>query len=285
VRYQDEHGTWSSYSVETSFTTYSAPDQPSNVSPADGAIDVSLTPTLESSAFFDPDTRAVHTASQWQVTTTAGDYSSPVFDSGDTLDLTQIVIPAGELDYNTTYYWRVRHENNHGGWSDYSSETSFTTYSPPVQPISVSPANGATDVSTTFTLQSSAFSDPNEGATHAASQWQVATDSQFSNVVYDSGRDISNLTQITITSPNHNTTYYWRVRHQDSYGAWSDWSAEASFTTGGSSGLFSSSMVWIFVVLIVLAAGAAIVSWLFLSQNSRKKPAKKAANRPKSPYH
>jgi len=265
-----------------------APQQPSNISPADEDTGVSLTPTLVSSEFGDPDEGDTHAASQWQVTTTAGDYSSPVFEKTDTLNLTQITIPAETLSYDTTYYWRVRYEDNHDNWAGYSLETSFTTQSVPNQipnqPSNLSPADGATDVRLTFTLQSSAFSDP-DGDSHTASQWQIATDNQFTNMVYNPGVDTSNLITIDITSPNNNATYYWRVRHQDNRGDWSAWSAETSFTTEGSSGLFSSSLIWIFLVVIVLVAGAAIIGWWFLSKSPRKKAAQKAANRPKSPYH
>ncbi|NQT47439.1 MAG: PQQ-like beta-propeller repeat protein, partial [Chloroflexi bacterium] len=104
------------------------PDQSTNASPSDGADNISLTPVLQSSAFSDPDSGDNHTASQWQVTTSPGDYSSPVFDSGtDTSNLTSITIPSGTLDYSTTYYWRVSHQDNHGTWSEWSAETNFTT--------------------------------------------------------------------------------------------------------------------------------------------------------------
>ncbi|MBC8445900.1 MAG: S8 family serine peptidase [Chloroflexi bacterium] len=104
------------------------PNTPSNTSPADGATGISLTPTLQSSAFSDPDAGDTHAASQWQVTTTPGDYSTPIFDSGtDTLHLTSIAIPSGTLSHDTTYGWHVRHRDNHGAWSLYSAETSFTT--------------------------------------------------------------------------------------------------------------------------------------------------------------
>jgi hypothetical protein len=106
----------------------SAPDKPANTSPHDGATNVSLTTTLQSSAFSDPESADSHHASQWQVTTTSGDYSSPVFDSGtDTSDLVQIAIPSGKLQYNTTYCWHVRYQDSHGTRSSYSDETSFTT--------------------------------------------------------------------------------------------------------------------------------------------------------------
>jgi len=104
------------------------PSKPSNVFPADGASDVILTPAFQSSAFSDPDTGDTHAASQWQITTTSGDYSSTVFNSGvDTTNLTSIIIPSGILNYSTTYYWHVRHQDNHGAWSSWSEETAFAT--------------------------------------------------------------------------------------------------------------------------------------------------------------
>lgn len=128
MRHQDSHGAWSGWSVETPFTTAAnqPPAQPSNQSPSDGITDVSLTLTLQSSAFSDLDAGDTHAASQWQITAASGDYSSPVFDSGtDTSNLTQINIPS--LSHSTTYHWHMRHQDNHGAWSVWSAETSFTT--------------------------------------------------------------------------------------------------------------------------------------------------------------
>jgi len=104
------------------------PSQPVNISPVNGAIDVTLVPKLESSAFCDTDNGYTQAASQWQVTSTAGDYSAPVFDSNtDTRNLTSFEIPTGVLQHSTTYYWRVRHQDGYGAWSTWSVETSFTT--------------------------------------------------------------------------------------------------------------------------------------------------------------
>jgi PKD repeat protein len=437
VRHEDNHGNWSSYSSETFFTTHRPPRQPSNISPANGATGVSLTPTLRSSAFSDPD-GDIHAASQWQIRSSTGDYSSPVYDSGASSNLTQIAIPSGILSYSTTYYWRVRHEDHLGGWSAYSSETSFTTVSapvlqadfavdetvvvvgqsvqftslstggvpplsyqwdfdnngtwdstlenpsyaypatgvytvvlkvtdsaantdtetkidyitvhaspeadftadetavvveqsvqftslssggvpplsyqwdfdnngtwdstlenpsyaypaagtytvvlkvtdsaantdtetkvdyitvtaapppnqPPDRPSNISPADEATDVSLTPTLESSAFSDPDEGDTHAASQWQITTTpGDYSSPVFDSGVDTSNLTQMAVPSGelSYNTTYYWRVRHEDNHGDWSSWSAETRFTT-------EEEAVGVpFWVWVVVGLGAAVI--------------------------
>ncbi|RLC95912.1 MAG: hypothetical protein DRI40_04605, partial [Chloroflexi bacterium] len=240
VKHQDNHGAWSGWSAETSFTTQNRPPEaPSNVLPAEGSTSVSIMPILESSAFSDPDGDGSHSASEWQVSAFSGDYSSPVFDSGpDASNLTQIVVPAGELDGNTTYYWHVKHQDNHGDWSEWSAETSFTTENrPPDQPANTSPDDGATLDELSPTLECSDFSDPDGDGSHVASQWQVRTASgDYLNPVFDSNTDASNLTAITVPSEPchplcHNTTYYWRVRHQDNHGAWSDWSEETSFTT------------------------------------------------------
>jgi hypothetical protein len=103
------------------------PDTPGNVAPADGAAGISLTPTLQSSGFSDPDTGDTHAASEWQLRIGTGDYSSLAFDSGrDTTNLTAIAVPSGRLSDSTTYYWRVRHQDNHGAWSSWSAETSFS---------------------------------------------------------------------------------------------------------------------------------------------------------------
>jgi hypothetical protein len=108
--------------------TASPPNQPSNISPANGATNISLTPTLQSSAFSDPDIGDTHAASQWQIRTSLSSYSwKPVFDSGmDTLDLTSITVPSGTLIYYTTYYWHVRYQDNQDAWSNWSAETYFT---------------------------------------------------------------------------------------------------------------------------------------------------------------
>jgi hypothetical protein len=77
------------------------PNQPVNSSPANGAPDQSLTPTLQSSLFSDNvgDTQA---ASQWQITTILGNYTSPVFNGETNDNSTSIAIPLGPLNYSTT---------------------------------------------------------------------------------------------------------------------------------------------------------------------------------------
>ncbi len=109
--------------------------------------------------------------------------------------------------------------------------------SPPNQPSHASPANGATGISLAPVLQSSAFSDPDAGDRHAASQWQITSVSHnYSSSVFDSSRDTLNLTSITVPlgTLQAANTYYWHVRHQDSHRVWSSWSAETLFSTASS---------------------------------------------------
>lgn len=104
------------------------PYRPTNVSPAAGA-EVTTGPVLTSSAFCDPDPWDSASASQWQVRDASADYSVPVFDSGtDPSNFTSIEIPSQTLVSGTTYYWHVRHQDRHGAWSGYSTETALTTF-------------------------------------------------------------------------------------------------------------------------------------------------------------
>jgi hypothetical protein len=85
---------------------------------------------LKSSAFNDPVTGDSHVASQWVVSQTTN--GAIVFDSGtDSLDKTMVDVPV-KLDFLKGYTWKVRHENNHETWSDYSVPTSFSTQQAPV---------------------------------------------------------------------------------------------------------------------------------------------------------
>jgi putative nucleotidyltransferase with HDIG domain len=216
-----------------------APNQPSNLSPANAAVRVGLTPTLEASVFSDSNSGDTHAASQWQITTTAGNYSSAAFDSGrDGSNLTSITIPSSVLSGGTTYHWRVRHQDNNAVWSAWSSETSFSTVSganqPPAAPVNGSPSDSAAGVDVAPTLASSDFSDPDVGDSQAAAQWQVTRiPGDYSNAVFDSGTDSADMTEVSIPSEilEYSTTYYWRVRYQDSNGNWSAWSEESSFVT------------------------------------------------------
>jgi YVTN family beta-propeller protein len=126
VRYQDSKGVWSSYSSETNFTIVSnvAPNQPVNLTPANGATGVDRKPILTASAYVDGDIGNTHQASQWQIRNA----SVNVYDSGIVAGSTTHTV-ATALASSTLFYWKVRYQDNNGVWSNYSNETTFTTNS------------------------------------------------------------------------------------------------------------------------------------------------------------
>jgi len=229
-----------------------SPEQPTNTSPSNGVTGVNPAACiLTANAFAAGSGINTQTASQWQIRQSDdASYSDPTFDSGtdttytDTINIatSSIANQPTILANNTAYYWHVRYENSNSVWSAYSAETSFTTgsggYTPPAQPVNSGPTNGEVNISIPPTLQASAFAAGSGGnaSIQAASDWQItATSGNYTNPIYDSGVDTTDLTGITISASvilDYSTPYYWHVKYRDGNGLWSPWSTETSFITG-----------------------------------------------------
>ncbi|MEE2953259.1 MAG: hypothetical protein VYD57_18700 [Pseudomonadota bacterium] len=230
----------SNWSEATPFATASVFDyviQPSNQSPADGATNVAILPTLVSSPFEAYGAADTHTKSQWRIASDAG-MTNIIYNSGESDDLTSHTLPAGnELADLASYYWDTRQKGESGRWSAFSIATRFTAQARPHKPVITSPINGATGVSLTPTIQTGSFSQPG-GGTHTKSQYQIATDAGFSSIVYDSG-ETSDLTSHTLPSGlalEPLIDYFLRVRQKNALGAWSAWSDTSTFETQVPSG-------------------------------------------------
>jgi len=237
VRYQDADGNWSPWSHPTRFATsavFEYVEQPSATAPAPGATKVSLTPTLQASAFSAVGGTDTHAKSQWQVSSSS-DFAALTYNSGEVDDLESHAVPGGAgLNTDATYYWRVRYKGQSMGWSAWSVPIQFTTTNVPNTPTILAPANNATDVALRPTLQTSAFSYPGGGESHVATQYQVATDVGFATVVYDSG-DVADLTSHDVPAGSELaelTTHYVRARHKGAMTGYSGWSPAVSFDTG-----------------------------------------------------
>jgi hypothetical protein len=125
------------------------------------------------------------------------------------------------IRYNTEFGVYEGYDNS--GWRPFNRN-------PIRQPIGISPANNEeVTVSSEFTLTSSGFLSFSD-ETHASSDWQIASDESFNNIVLESLEDTTNLTSFEVTNGIADLgTYYWRVRYRDTAGNVSNFSVPARF--------------------------------------------------------
>jgi hypothetical protein len=99
-------------------------------------------------------------------------------------------------------------------------------------PTNVSPADEATDIGETPTLEGSTYYSL-YGKTQKSSQWQISTDNTFATTDYDSGEVLG--VGVTHAVPAGNLdpseTYYWRVRYRDVDDTYSEYSTPTEFAT------------------------------------------------------
>ena len=227
------HGSDNHRSVVSSAINFTTPNisiaTPTITSPIDEAIDVSIMPTIVSSAYSIIGSSETHLSTDWQVATDS-EFTAVVAESlGNTTNLTSWTVPSN-LTPNTIYYVRVRHKSA-TYTSSWSNTANFTTLNVSVvTPTITAPIAEATDVLVTPTITTSNYSFVGGSETHISTDWEIATDSGFTNVVKSSLADTVNLTSWTPTALNDMTGYYVRARHK-SVNYTSNWSASVHFTT------------------------------------------------------
>lgn len=98
-------------------------------SPANEAIDVSVTPVIEASAFITDTREDIHRSTQWQIALAEDliDWTAPVVDTTSTTEKETLTIAAGILSPDTTYQVRVRYMGTSFGNSEWSEPITFTT--------------------------------------------------------------------------------------------------------------------------------------------------------------
>jgi len=103
----------------------------------------------------------------------------------------------------------------------------------PSKPILLSPDNGITArVPLTPTLKTQATYSSPVNSPHAKTEWQIATDADFKNLVFDVS-NAQNLTSIWVPDfmLMEDTKYYWRARFIDNRGYASDWASPFTMLT------------------------------------------------------
>ena len=135
--------------------------------------------------------------------------------------------PDSADENNTVTYRQEAETSDWGPASVYGTLANFG----PNTPSLTAPANGATNQYTNVTISTTAFSSNIQGDTHESSDWEVSTNSTFTNVVKSSYNNTVNKTSWVATGLAASTTYYCRARHKNASGGYSDWAAYRSFTT------------------------------------------------------
>lgn len=99
-------------------------------------------------------------------------------------------------------------------------------------PNIISPLNGATNIPTTVTLQATAFTSVPAGLdTQKNSQWQIARDSGFTDIIDGGVVNTGNMSVFTANDLPHNTQIYARVRYEGNTLGVSAWSNTITFLT------------------------------------------------------
>ena len=195
--------------------------------PALGSIPspASLTPTLISSTFTGESGVGAHDSTDWQIATeNTFSSASLVYNQNDTVNLTSLTLPASTLGSDTFYYVRIRHRDDAGEISNWSQTAEFNTGLPIGTPVvTVSSPTALVPV-----IVSSSFVGAN---THSRSDWQIASDILFNNIVEQLIDSPSSLNQYTPQTLAYNTLYYVRVRYKDNLNTYSEYSAPVSFYT------------------------------------------------------
>ncbi|MBO6620975.1 MAG: T9SS type A sorting domain-containing protein [Balneola sp.] len=193
-------------------TIVDKPQAPVLVSPEDGSVDLDITSIFKWTSVKNAESYTL------QLSETS-DFTTMFFES----TLTDTMETAGEFDYQSVYYWRVKASNSTGD-SEYSTTFSFTVKAEDASvPEPLSPENNSENVSV-----SPEFIWSNaQGAVKY--EFQLSDDVQFNTTLVS---DVNTDTTTGISFDlNFESTYFWRVRGIGAASDSSDWSPVITFTT------------------------------------------------------
>ena len=237
------------------------PNNPSNPNPADFTTGVDINTTLGWTGG-DPDTVDTVTYDVYFGNTT----SPPKVSNKQTL----ASYNPGTLNYNTTYYWKIKAWDNHGN-SATGPMWSFTTKTKPIipnnqpnKPSNPSPVDGQTNVNISVNLTwVGGDIDTNDTVTY---------DVYYGNVSPPS-KTVSNQSETYYVpgSVDYNTTYYWQIIAWDNHGTSTSgdiWSfttepKEVISSTDGNGTIEEEETeinvwLWLFLILVIIVVLLAI---------------------------
>jgi len=192
-----------------SFTTESGPGMPTNPLPADLATGIGINGTISwdnpsvqdlmNSVYFSSNEALVNSMDESVLVYTPGGIDDHI----DSYDYTG-------LEYETTYYWRVK-EFTQGGDSD-GPVWSFTTEANPYAPTDPVPANLAAGVDKVTTVSWTTHTQSENNIIYFGTDQALVNDMDENVIIYNGDFSSSDLLDL-----DYGTTYYWRSSEFDGY--------------------------------------------------------------------
>jgi hypothetical protein len=157
-----------------------------------------------------------HESTSWEISDDVAFSNIVQFSYEDTVNLNTYPLDLSKINAGVTYYARVKYHSGsiESDWSNnFTIFITFTIDKPQI-----------TSVVDGREIHSSTYNSTNNLFNHTESDWEVATDNSFTNIVFSSYGDSANLESITISGVTPNTDYYVRVRHRSGVieSSWSD---------------------------------------------------------------
>jgi len=172
-----------------------------------------------------------HEKSDWEIATDY--YFNNIVESSydDTVNLT--TYNPTSLEPGKTYYVRVRYisDNHKSEWSDPVKFTTKSAYIFPPQ-VSISSDTKPGSLYPKFVL--TPFKQVGYDSKWAKTEWQIATDSEFKNIIYEKSITdpaLSTTLKIEEDILSPKSTYYIRARYQDNKGHYSNYSKPLEYNT------------------------------------------------------
>lgn len=220
---------YSNWSDSVSFIMPSSYIQnPIILSPVNEGLINNLSVTIQTNSFIAIGNSDIHHSTTWQLSTNSSFNNIYVQSVDDITNLTTWLVT--NLIPNTRYYFRLRYKGYVLGYSGWSPILEFNT-GRTNNPVISQPVNNSNNVSTTVLFITGLFSITGNLSIHVATTWQLATDSEFANIVNQSTDDIDNKTSWTVDNLLPNKEYYVRAKHLGSVYGYSDWSVVNRFVT------------------------------------------------------